>query len=150
MQPSLAVSTAVFRNGKVLIARRAAEPGRGLWSLPGGRVEAGETLVAAAQRELLEEAGVEAAIIGLSAIREIILRDETGAVTEHFVVLAHAGLWVAGEPGTSAEADEIAWVDPHDLGGRPTTEGLAVVLAEAAAIVAAALNHRAGRSKVGA
>ena len=81
MRPTLAVSTAVFRDGRVLIARRGAEPGLGLWSLPGGRVEAGETLADAARRELMEEVGVEAVILGLAAIREIIRRDADGTVT---------------------------------------------------------------------
>ena len=148
MRPTLAVSTAVFRDGRVLVARRGAEPGLGLWSLPGGRVEAGETLADAARRELMEEVGVEAVILGLAAIREIIRRDADGTVTGHFVVLAQAGLWVAGDGETGPEATEIAWIDPEDLGGRPTTEGLAGVLIEAATIARAALNDPRLRSKL--
>ena len=62
-RPILAASVAVFRDGRVLIARRARSPLRGLYSLPGGAVEVGETLRQAALRELAEEVGVAADIL---------------------------------------------------------------------------------------
>ncbi len=130
-RPILAVSTAVFRDGRVLIARRARAPWAGAFSLPGGVVEVGETLVEAARRELIEEVGVEAEITGLVRHVEPIHR-EGGRVKAHFVIAVMKGRWLAGEPRLSDEVSEIAWIDPLDLADRPTTPELADILAQAA------------------
>lgn len=132
-RPILAVSTAVFRDGRVLIARRARAPWRGAFSLPGGVVEIGETLEAAAQRELLEEVGVTAEIVGFVRHVEPIHREGL-SVKAHFVIVVMKGLWRAGEPALSDEVDEIAWVDPLRLGDRRTTPELADILARAACL----------------
>ncbi len=126
-RPILAVSTAVFREGRALIARRAQAPWRGAFSLPGGVVEIGETLAAAAARELLEEVGVEADIAGFVRHVEPIHR-EGARVRSHFVIAVFAARWRSGEPTLSAEVDEIAWVDPRDLAGRLTTPELPDIL----------------------
>jgi len=135
VRPTLAASAAVFRGPLVLLARRAANPGAGLWSLPGGRVEPGETLVEAAARELMEEVGVAADIVGLAAARDIIVRNREGELKAHFVVLAHAARWRAGEPMPGAEAAEVGWFRVNEVAGLPTTDGLAEVVAEAARLV---------------
>src|SRR3954447_19607102 len=71
-RPQLAVSAAIFRDGKVLLVRRARSPGKGLHSLPGGRVEFGETMVQAMQREVAEEAGLTVEIGGPAGWREVL------------------------------------------------------------------------------
>lgn len=133
--PRLAASLACFRDGAVLIARRGREPNRGLWSLPGGGVEFGETGAEAAIREFREETGAGAEAVGLADVVEVILRDEAGAASRHAVILAFAGRLVSGEPGPTEEAEEVAWVAPRDLGGYATTPGLAAVVAKAACLV---------------
>ena len=135
VRPTLAASAAVFRGPLVLLARRAMNPGAGLWSLPGGRVEPGETLAEAAAREVMEEVGVSADIVGLAAARDIIIRDKEGALAAHFVVIAHAARWRAGEPQPGAEAAEVGWFRPNEVAALPTTEGLAEVVAQAALLV---------------
>ncbi len=132
-RPIPAVSTAVFRDGRALIARRAKAPWRGAFSLPGGAVEIGETLAAAAARELLEEVGMEADIAGFVQHVEPIHR-EGGRVRAHFIIAVFAARWRRGEPSLSAEVDEIAWVDPFDLGERETTPELREIVARAAEI----------------
>jgi ADP-ribose pyrophosphatase YjhB (NUDIX family) len=133
-RPVLAASIAVFRDGLVLLAARGKPPMAGVYSLPGGVVERGETLAEAALRELREEVGVEAEILGFVTHVEIIEREPSGAPARHFVIAAHAGRWLSGEPSTGPEALEIRWVDPGNLAGLSTTPGLADVLAKAAAI----------------
>ncbi len=135
-RPIVAASIAVFREGRVLIARRARAPWAGAFSLPGGVVEVGETLAQAALRELREEVGVEAVIAGFVRHVEPIQR-EGARVRAHFVIAVFKGLWLSGEPQRGEEVSEIAWVDPLALGDRPTTPELADILARAAALPAA-------------
>ncbi|GLK84040.1 NUDIX hydrolase [Ancylobacter defluvii] len=135
IRPVLAVSTAVFRDGQVLLARRGAPPLRGLWSLPGGRLEPGETLAEGAAREVMEEVGVACRVLGVAGALDIIRRDEAGEVSAHFVVVSHAGLWLDGEPSTGPEAAEVGWFDPHHL-PEDSTEGLTGIVAAARALVA--------------
>jgi ADP-ribose pyrophosphatase YjhB (NUDIX family) len=133
-RPILAVSTAVFRGGRVLVARRARPPLVGLYSLPGGVVEIGETLREAALRELKEEVGVEAEILGFNDHVESITRDDEG-VRAHYVIASFIARWTGGEARPSEEADAIAWVDPLGLGDLPTTPRLPEILARAATLV---------------
>ena len=131
-RPIVAVSTAVFRDGRVLLARRARAPWAGAFSLPGGVVEVGETLEAAAARELREEVGCEVEFAGFVGHVQPIAR-EGNRVRAHYVIVVLAARWRAGEPHTSAEVDEIAWADPRNLGDRPTTPELPALLSRAAA-----------------
>jgi ADP-ribose pyrophosphatase YjhB (NUDIX family) len=130
-RPILAASVAVFRGGRVLIARRARAPLLGLYSLPGGGVEIGETLREAALRELAEEVGVTADIVAFVDHVEPIIRDN-GRVREHYVIATFAARWRGGEPRTGAEADAVAWVDPEDIERWPTTPELPMIVAKAA------------------
>ncbi|MGO4735611.1 NUDIX hydrolase [Bosea sp. 2KB_26] len=134
-RPTLAASVAVFRDGKVLLATRTKPPADRLWSLPGGKVEAGETLEAAALRELEEEVGVKAAILGFNRHVEIFGRDAAGSVTHHFVIASFVGEWISGEPQPGPEAGAVMWADPLKLGGLATTRELGDVLRHAHAIL---------------
>src|SRR5271156_5110218 len=89
-RPILAVSAAVFRQGRVLIVRRARAPLIGHFSLPGGVVEAAETLAAALARELMEKVGVEAEIIAFNRHVEAIIY-EGDRVRTHFVIASVRG-----------------------------------------------------------
>ena len=127
-RPILAASVAVIRDGRILLAARGKPPGEGLFSLPGGMVETGETLAETALRELREEVGVEAELIGLIAPVEFIERDEKGHIRHHIVIAAHAARWVSGEPQTGPEAKEIRWVTERDIADLPMTAGLTGIL----------------------
>jgi 8-oxo-dGTP diphosphatase len=130
-RPILAASVAVFRDGRVLIARRARAPMLGVYSLPGGVVEIGESLREAAARELAEEVGVEADILAFVDHVEPIRR-EGARVREHYVIAAFVARWRSGEPSVGAEADAIAWVEPDEIGRWPTTPELPEIIAKAA------------------
>lgn len=141
VRPVLAASIAVFRaDGKVLIATRTQSPAAALWSLPGGKVEPGETLEQAALRELREEVAVEARLIGFNRHVEIIQRETPttaegdGRVSHHFVVASFVGEWLSGEPATGPEAGAVMWADPFALAGLATTRSLGEVLRAAHAI----------------
>jgi ADP-ribose pyrophosphatase YjhB (NUDIX family) len=136
-RPFLAVSAAIFRNGKVLVVRRARKPALNLYTLPGGAVEAGETLVEAAIREVREETSLSIEPVALAGHREVIARDDAGKVERHFVILSFASRWLAGEPVLSDELDDSRWVDPSELGNYRTTDGLAEIVTTAATLLAA-------------
>lgn len=132
-RPLIGASAAVVRGGRVLVAARAMMPGRGVYTLPGGLVEAGESLADAALRELHEEVGVEGAIIGPLPAIEIVDRDDEGRVRHHYVVHPHAARWVGGEPRPGPEALDVRWVTAFEAEALPTTPGLAGVIEAAIA-----------------
>ena len=134
-RPSLAVSAAIIRDRKVLVVRRARKPALNLYTLPGGAVEAGETLVDAVVREVREETSLSIAPVALAGHREVIARDGLGKVERHFVILCFAARWLAGEPVLSEELDDARWLDPSELAGYRTTEGLAEIVSAAVALL---------------
>lgn len=137
VRPFIAASAAVLRDGRVLLAARGQAPMRGIYTLPGGQVEAGETLAEAALRELHEEVGVVAEVVAALSPLEVIERDPDGAVLHHFVIHPHAVRWVSGEPTTGPEALALAWVTLAEARDLPTTRGLHGVIAEALAATGA-------------
>ena len=134
-RPVLAASAACFRDGRLLLVRRANPPE--LWTLPGGRVELGERAAEAALRELREEAGVAAKIVGFAGYREMLVRDGGGAVTSHFVILAFAARWREGEAKPRPELAALKWIEPGMLAQFNTTDGLAEIVETAKRLVAA-------------
>jgi ADP-ribose pyrophosphatase YjhB (NUDIX family) len=130
-RPYLAVSAAIFRDRKVLIVRRARPPADGLYTLPGGGVELGETLEKAVIREVREETSLDVEPIALAGYRQAIARDAAGLVERHFVILPFAAHWIAGEISLNEELAEAHWLDPSGLSGLQTTEGLAQIVAAA-------------------
>jgi 8-oxo-dGTP diphosphatase len=130
-RPYLAVSAAIVRDGKILVVRRARAPAHGLFSLPGGVVEVGETLTDAVTREVREETGMAIEPVALAGFRETIVRDAKGRVERHFIILCFAARWRAGEPVLNDELDDARWLDPAELTSLPTTPGLADIVAAA-------------------
>ena len=135
-RPFLAASCAVFREGRVLVAARGRPPLRGVFSLPGGLVETGETLAEAALRELREETGIEAEIVGFVRPVEVVGRDPDGRVRTHFVIGVHVARWLGGEGETGPEALELRWVRPDEVGALDGTPELAAIVSQAAGLLA--------------
>jgi 8-oxo-dGTP diphosphatase len=136
-RPYLAVSAAIFHAGRVLIVRRGTPPMQGVFTLPGGGVELGETLEQAIVREVREETGLAIEPIALAGYRQVIARDADGGIERHFVILPFAARYLAGEIALNAELVEAAWLWPAELSGLNTTEGLADIVTAARAQIAA-------------
>ena len=135
--PQLAVSAAIFRGGKVLLVRRARSPAKGFYSLPGGRVEFGESLHQALTREVDEETGLRIEIIGLAGWREV-LPSAPGA--GHYLIMSFAARWMAEEPSLNEELDDYRWVAPGalgSLGDLKLTGGLEEVIQSAHRLIGA-------------
>ena len=126
--PQLAVSAAIFRGDKILLVRRARPPAKGSYSLPGGRVEFGESLHAALHREVAEETALKIDIIGLAGWHEV-LPGSTGS--GHFLIMSFAARWTFGEPVLNEELDDLRWLAPDALGALNLTDGLADVIRSA-------------------
>ena len=140
-RPYLAVSAAIFRDGRVLIVRRGRPPAHGLYTLPGGGVELGETLEQAVVREVREETGLAVAPLALVGFREAIGRDAAGRIERHFVILPFAARWIAGEIALNEELAEAQWRRPDELAGLKTTDGLAEIVAAAAERITLVKRH---------
>ena len=136
-RPYLAVSAAIFRAERVLIVRRGVPPMQGIYTLPGGGVELGETLEQAVMREVREETGLAIEPLSLAGFRQVITRDAEGKIERHFVILPFAARYLAGEISLNAELAEAKWLLPSELSGLRTTEGLAEIVTAAAERIAA-------------
>src|SRR3954453_19675390 len=111
--PQLAVSAAIFRDGEILLVRRARSPAKGFYSLPGGRVEFGETLHEALHREVAEETALKIEIAGLAGWREVV--PGTGG-HGHYLIMSFAARWLSGEPLLNEELDDFKWLPLDAIG----------------------------------
>ena len=98
-----------------MLVRRANPPDAGLWGFPGGKIEFGETVKAAAIRELLEETGVQAEAQDVMTTLDILVPDPAGVVQQHYILIAVRCRWIAGEPVAGDDALEATWFAISDL-----------------------------------
>lgn len=123
--PEICVGAVACRGDRLLLVRRGHEPGAGKWSLPGGRVEPGETVAQALGREMAEETGL-GAVPG-----ELVGWVERIGPGYHFVIL---DFWVTvaddRTPTAGDDAAEVAWVATADVTSLPLVDGLADFLAD--------------------
>jgi len=115
-RPIVGVGVVVQKDDAVLLIQRGQEPGRGMWSLPGGMVELGEHLPAAAAREVREECGVEVEIGEVIEAFDLILRDESQRPQYHYVIIDFAGRYVRGDVRAASDVMDARWVRVSDLG----------------------------------
>lgn len=114
-RPVVGVGAIVVREGRLLVVKRGREPAKGRWSVPGGRLEFGETLESGAVRELAEETGLQGTVTGLCGLAERI------SATHHLVI---HDFWVSvaddADPVAGDDADDVAWVTQSELEDLPT------------------------------
>jgi 8-oxo-dGTP diphosphatase len=110
--PIPAVGVVCFNSaGEVLLIKRATPPRLGEWSIPGGRVEWGETTPAAALRELREETGVEAELVGLIDVIDGIFTGQTSEqVTRHYILVDYVARYISGAPKAGDDVSEARFV----------------------------------------
>ncbi len=127
--PVAAVGVVVVReDGRVLLARRANPPAQGLWSLPGGRIELGETVAEAARREVREECGVECGPLEVFHVVDRIFRDEVGRVQYHYLIVEVLARWISGEVSPGSDASEAGWFPIGEISSLDITPGVAEVV----------------------
>ena len=120
-KPIAAVGVVCLRGDEVLLIRRGAPPLEDSWSLPGGRIEWGERAADAALRELKEETGCDAELIGLIDVVDAVLNRRADSVEQapwgHYVLIDYAARWTGGEPIAADDARDARFFAPAELEG---------------------------------
>ncbi|MBM4314972.1 MAG: NUDIX domain-containing protein [Deltaproteobacteria bacterium] len=120
--PRVGVGAVVLREGRVLLVRRGVAPADGLWAIPGGGLELGETLREAAEREILEETGIIIRAGEPVFTCDVCHRDDDGRVRFHYVIVDLAADYVSGELSAADDALEARWVAPDEIANLPATK----------------------------
>ncbi|MFO7964600.1 MAG: NUDIX hydrolase [Desulfobacterales bacterium] len=113
--PRVAVGALVCRDNRILLIKRGKSPSKGIWSVPGGRVELGETLQEAAEREVLEETGISVKAGDPVYVFDMISRDENAAIEYHFVIVDVSADYLSGEIKAGDDAVDARWVRPDEM-----------------------------------
>ncbi len=121
-RPIIGVGGVVISDGRVLLVRRAGPPLQGRWSIPGGILEVGETLIEGVRRELAEETGIDVRVRTLIEVFERIDRDPSGKLQYHFVVLDYLCEAARGTARAGSDVTEVAWAAPAELEKYALTE----------------------------
>ena len=106
----IGVGAVAIKDGKILLMKRAFEPGKGKWSIPGGLVEVGETISDACAREMEEETGIKIHVLELINAYDMIVPDEAGKVKYHYVLIDFLVKPIGGTERSSVEVLEMKWV----------------------------------------
>jgi 8-oxo-dGTP diphosphatase len=145
-RPIVGVGAVVVNDdGQVLLAKRAHEPLKGEWSLPGGGVEIGETLEAAVVREILEETGLTVTVGPVVEVLDRVERGADGRVVYHFVIIDYLCYPIGGTLTCGSDASDARWVPPDDLPSYHLTEKAASVIGKAVSLAASTRNTPAPR-----
>ena len=120
-RPVVGIGAVVIHEGRVLLVRRGVAPSRGLWAVPGGALELGETLQRGAEREILEETGVAIRAREPVYAFDFFERDGDGRIRFHFVIVDVAADYIRGDVKGADDALEARWLAPEDLEGLPVS-----------------------------
>jgi mutator protein MutT len=135
-RPVAAAIAAVIRGDEILLVRRANPPNAGRWALPGGKIEFGESVEAAALRELFEETRVRGEAREVFTAVDVFDHDEDGELRQHFILIAVLCRWISGEPQGEDDALEACWFQVQELASAdlPMVSGLTEIVQQAAAL----------------
>ena len=113
--PVVGVGAVVVRDGRALIVKRAHEPRKGEWSLPGGLLELGESLVDAVRREIKEETNLDIEVGPVIETFDRVHQDAAGKIRYHFVIVDYVCWPITGEASAGSDAEAVAWVAASDI-----------------------------------
>lgn len=122
-QPLVGVGAVIVKGEEILLVLRGHPPAQGLWSIPGGRVESGETLSQALKREVAEECGIVIQVGPPVAVLDSIYLDELGRVKYHFVLIDFWARYVSGELKPASDVAEARWIALKEIGKYKLTSG---------------------------
>lgn len=119
--PVSGVGVVVYNAERILLIKRAKEPNKGMWSIPGGAVELGETINQAAAREVLEECSIKIKIERVLDAAENMVKDEKGRIRYHYVIIDLIAKHVSGEIKAGTDAAACGWFTPEEITGMNIT-----------------------------
>jgi mutator protein MutT len=122
-RPVPSVAAIIVEDGRILLIRRGKEPSMGKWSIPGGRMEWGETLIDAVKREVREETGLEIETESVAGIYDLIIPDGN-EIKYHYVIIDYFAKKIGGELSANDDASEARWVPITHLGSYDLAEHL--------------------------
>ncbi len=120
--PRVGVGAVVIKDDKVLLVRRGIPPSEGLWAIPGGHIELGETIQETAEREIMEETGIVIKAGEPMYAFDLIERDDAGRIRFHFIVVDVTGEYVSGEPHGADDALEARWLSWEEIEALPVSQ----------------------------
>jgi mutator protein MutT len=120
-RPIVGVGGVVIHEERTLLIRRGSAPLEGEWSIPGGMLEIGETILEGVQRELLEETAIEVKVLDLIEVFERVTRDDEGRLKYHFVILDYLCEVMRGEAQAGSDVTDVAWARETELNGYSLT-----------------------------
>jgi len=123
-RPIIGVGAAIVSNGRILLVRRAAEPLKGQWSIPGGALEVGEKLHDGIRREALEETGLQVEHQLVLEVFDSIFHDERGRTQYHYVLIDYLCRVTGGEACAGSDVSEVRWVTEDELSGLGLRESI--------------------------
>ncbi len=123
VRPLVAVGAVVVDDSRVLLVRRAQDPSKGLWSVPGGLIELGETAEEAARREVKEETGIDVQIERLLDVTDNIVRDDKGKIRFHYVLIDFLARPMTRTAESRSDVSDVKWVLLDDISTYSLTEG---------------------------
>ncbi len=122
LTPLVGVGAITIQDGKVLLVKRAIEPSKGLWAIPGGTLKLGETLQECAAREILEETGIKIKVGDCVYVFDFLERDDKRKIKFHFVVIDFAADYISGKPKGADDALDARWLSPAELSKLPVAK----------------------------
>ena len=112
--PRVGVGAIVIKDGKVLLVRRAAPPNKGLWAIPGGMLELGETMQEGAEREIFEETNIRIKAGKPIFTFDLLERNQEGKIRFHFLIVDMEAEYLTGEIKAASDALDVCWATPEE------------------------------------
>jgi ADP-ribose pyrophosphatase len=122
LTPQVGVGAIAVKDGKVLLVKRAIEPSKGLWAIPGGTLKLGETLQECAAREILEETDIKIKVGNCVYVFDFLEHDAKRKIKFHFVVIDFMADYISGEPKGADDALDARWLSPAELSKLPVAK----------------------------
>ena len=127
-RPLIGVGAIIIDRGRALVVRRATEPLKGEWSIPGGVLELGETLRAGVIREAKEETGLDVLPIEVLEVYDRIVADEAGKTRYHYVLIDYLCQVTGGELRAASDVSEVRWLTEQELDSFPIADAAEEVI----------------------
>ncbi|HSE48775.1 MAG TPA: NUDIX hydrolase [Terriglobales bacterium] len=127
-RPLIGVGAIIIDRGRALVVRRATEPLKGEWSIPGGVLELGETLRAGVVREAREETGLDVLPIDVLEVYDRIVADEAGKTRYHYVLIDYLCQVTGGKLRAASDVSEVRWLTEQELDSFPIADAAEEVI----------------------